>query len=123
MSGGCPCRGGGQDIVVGKGSGRVLGPGCVLNHRRSPSPVVADSEGCVLGGGLNPLERGDPLAITGTTDQLLESVQKVACLQMMYDRELKPNLSSPMLLPAEPERRTPLIWGLPDSLKPIGIQL
>jgi len=41
----------------------------------------------------------------------------------MYDRELKPNLSSPMLLPADPERMTPLIRGLPDSLKPIGIQL
>jgi len=57
------------------------------------------------------------------TDQLLESVQKAACLQMMYDQELKPNLSSLMLLPADPERMTPLIRGLPDSLKPIGIQL
>ncbi|XP_075273361.1 uncharacterized protein LOC142360930 [Opisthocomus hoazin] len=72
--------------------------------------------------GLNPLERGDPLATTGTTDQLLESVQKVACLQMMYDRELKPNLSSPMLLLADPERMTPQLRGLPDSLKPTGIQ-
>jgi len=42
---------------------------------------------------------------------------------MIYDRELKPDLSSPMLLPADPERMTPLIRGLPDSLKPIGIQL
>ena len=69
------------------------------------------------------MERGDPLAITGSVDQLLESVQKAACLQMMYDRELKPNLSSPMLLPVDPERMTPLIRGLPNSLKPIGIQL
>jgi len=28
-----------------------------------------------------------------------------------------------MLLPTDPERMTPLIRGLPDSLKPIGIQL
>ncbi|XP_064356403.1 uncharacterized protein LOC135324313 [Dromaius novaehollandiae] len=42
---------------------------------------------------------------------------------MMYDRELKPSLSSPMLLPVDPEWMTPLIRGLPDSLKPIGIQL
>ena len=69
------------------------------------------------------LERGDPLAITGMTDQLLESIQKAACVQMMCDWELKPNLSSPMLLPADPERKTPLIWGRPNSLKPIGIQL
>jgi len=28
-----------------------------------------------------------------------------------------------MLLPADPERMTPLTWGLPYFLKPIGIQL
>ena len=60
--------------------------------------MVADSEGRALGGGLNPLERG------GLS-------------------EAQPNLSSPMLLLADPERMTPLIQGLPYSLKPIGIQL
>jgi len=42
---------------------------------------------------------------------------------MMCDRELKPNLSSPVLLPADPKRMTPLIQGLPDCLKPAGIRL
>jgi len=50
--------GGERDLVVGKGSGRVLGPGRVLNHRRSPSLVVADSEDCVLGGGFEPAGEG-----------------------------------------------------------------
>lgn len=69
------------------------------------------------------MERGDPLAITGTIDQLVENVQKAACLQMMYDRKLQPHHESPMMLPVNPERLTPLIRGLPESLKPIGIQL
>ena len=53
----------------------------------------------------------------------MESVQKAACLQMMYDRELKPNQGFPMMMLVDPERMIPLIRGLPDSLKPIGIQL
>ncbi|XP_075273341.1 uncharacterized protein LOC142360913 [Opisthocomus hoazin] len=98
------------------------GPGVFLtpSERRALWSLTQRAEHWAAG--LNPLERGDPLATTGTTDQLLESVQKVACLQMMYDRELKPNLSSPMLLLADPERMTPQLRGLPDSLKPTGIQ-
>ncbi|KFR16513.1 hypothetical protein N306_03650, partial [Opisthocomus hoazin] len=99
------------------------GPGVFLTTGDRQAPWSLTQRAAYWAGGLNPLERGDPLAITGTTDQLLENVQKAACLQMMYDRELKPNLSSPMLLPADPARMTPLIRGLPDSLKPIGIQL
>ncbi|XP_009571611.1 PREDICTED: LOW QUALITY PROTEIN: uncharacterized protein LOC104072469 [Fulmarus glacialis] len=74
-------------------------------------------------GGLNPLERGDPLAITGTVDQLVESAHKAACLQMMYDWKLEPRQESPMMMPVDPEPMTALMRGLPDSLKPIGIQL
>jgi len=42
---------------------------------------------------------------------------------MMYDRKLQPHHESPMMMPVDPERMTPLIRGLPESLKPIGIQL
>ena len=42
---------------------------------------------------------------------------------MMYDRKLQPHHESPMMMPVDPERMTPLIKGLPESLKPIGIQL
>ncbi|GAB0205260.1 hypothetical protein GRJ2_002991600 [Grus japonensis] len=99
------------------------GPGVFLTTGDCRVPWLLTQRVAYWAGGLNPLERGDPLAITSSVDQLLESVQKVACLQMMYDWELKPNLSSPMLLPVDPERMTPLIRGLPNSLKPIGIQL
>ncbi|XP_042656667.1 uncharacterized protein LOC122154144, partial [Tyto alba] len=71
---------------------------------RSPE----ESETAYWAVGLNPVERGEPLATTGTVDQLVESVQKAACLQMMYDRELKPNQGSPMVMPVDPERTTPL---------------
>ena len=54
-------------------------------------------------GGLNPLERGDPFVIMGTVDQLVESVQKAACLQMMYDRKLEPRQESPMMMSVDPE--------------------
>ena len=56
-------------------------------------------------------------------DQLAENTQKAACLQMMYNRELKLKQESPMMIPVNPERMTPLTQGLPNSLKPLGIQL
>ena len=76
-----------------------------------------------MGRGSEPSGRGDPLAVTGAVDQLVGSVQKAACLQMMYDRRLESRQGSPMMVPVDPEGMTPLIPGLPDSLKPTGIQL
>uniref|UniRef100_A0A8C0IHA1 Uncharacterized protein n=1 Tax=Bubo bubo TaxID=30461 RepID=A0A8C0IHA1_BUBBB len=99
------------------------GPGVFLTTGNHQSPWSLTQRAAYWAGGLNPLERGDPLATTGTVDQLVESVQKAACLQMMYDRELKHNQGSPMMMPVDPKRMTPLIRGLPDSLKPIGIHL
>ncbi|XP_074788809.1 uncharacterized protein LOC141973790 [Athene noctua] len=98
-------------------------PGVFLTTGDCRAPWSLTQRAAYWAGGLNPLERGDPLAITGTVDQLLESVQKAACLQMMYDWELMPNQGSPMMMPVDPERMTPLIRGLPDSLKPTAIQL
>ncbi|GAB0208962.1 hypothetical protein GRJ2_003361900 [Grus japonensis] len=75
-------------------------------------------------GGLDPLERGDPIAIlTPGVSQLTESIQKAACLQLMLDRRLVPRQPSPMLLFANPDRMTPLIKGLPDSLKIYAVQI
>ncbi|KFO04730.1 hypothetical protein N312_01931, partial [Balearica regulorum gibbericeps] len=115
---------GGDGILLSeKKAEGYWGPGVFLTTGDRRAPWSLTQRVAYWAGGLNPLERGDPLAITGSADQLLESVQKAACLQMMYDRELKPNLSSPMLLPVDPEQMTPLIRGLPNSLKPIGIHL
>ncbi|KFZ65021.1 hypothetical protein N338_01881, partial [Podiceps cristatus] len=114
---------GGDGIMLSeKEAEGYWGPGIFLTTGNCCAPWSL-SQRTAWGVGLNPLERRDPLAITGSVDQLLESVQKVACLQMMYDQELKPNLSSPTLLPEDPERMTPLIRGLPDSPRPIRIQL
>ncbi|XP_074669759.1 uncharacterized protein LOC141918811 [Strix aluco] len=115
---------GGDGILLSdKEAEGYWGPGVFLRTGDRRAPWSLTQRVAYWAGGLNPLERGDPLAITGTVDQLVESVQKAACLQMMYDRELKPNQGSPMMMPVDPERMTPLIRGLPDSLKPIGIQL
>ncbi|XP_077646680.1 uncharacterized protein LOC144248392 [Lonchura striata] len=74
-------------------------------------------------GGTNPLERGDPIAIISTPDQLLESVHKAACLKMIHEKKLIPGFESPMQLPVKPELMTPLIRGLPETLKPTAIAL
>ncbi|XP_074880385.1 uncharacterized protein LOC142029430 [Buteo buteo] len=99
------------------------GPGVFLTTGNHRAPWSLTQRAAYWVGGLNPLERGDPLMITGTVAQLVESVQKAACLQMMYDRKLDPGQESLMMMLVDPERMTPLIWGLPDSLKPVGIQL
>ncbi|KGL80795.1 hypothetical protein N309_06728, partial [Tinamus guttatus] len=115
---------GGDEILLSeKEAEGYWGPGVFLTTGDRRAPWSLTQRAAYWAGGLNPLERGDPLAITGTVDQLVESVQTAVCLQMMYDRELKPNQGSLMMLPVDPERMTPLIRGLPDSLKPIGIQL
>ncbi|XP_010572417.1 PREDICTED: uncharacterized protein LOC104835879 [Haliaeetus leucocephalus] len=115
---------GGDGILLSeKEAEGYWGPGVFLTTGDHRAPWSLTQRAAYWAGGLNPLERGDPLAITGTVDQLVESVQKAACLQMMYDWELKPNLDSVMMMPVDPERMNPLIWGLPDFLKPIGIQL
>ncbi|KFP93488.1 hypothetical protein N329_12445, partial [Haliaeetus albicilla] len=115
---------GGEGILLSeKEAEGYRGPGVFLTTGDRRAPWSLTQRAAYWAGGLNPLERGDPLTITGTVDQLVESVQKAACLQMMYDRELKPHQCSLMMMPVDPERMTPLIWGLHDSLKPIRIQL
>lgn len=115
---------GGDEILLSeKEAEGYCGPGVFLTTSNNQAPWSLTQRAAYWAGGLNPLERGDPLAITGTVDQLVESIQKAACLQMMYDRKLDVDQVSPMLIPVDPEWMTPLIRGLPDSLKPIGIQL
>ncbi|XP_075595306.1 LOW QUALITY PROTEIN: uncharacterized protein LOC142599320 [Balearica regulorum gibbericeps] len=115
--------GGDQILLSEREAEGYWGPGVFLTTGNHHAPWSLTQRAAYWAGGLNPLERGDPLAIMGTVDQLVESVQKAACLQMMYDRKLEPRQESPMMMPVDPERMTPLIRGLPDSLKPIGIQL
>ncbi|XP_075000612.1 uncharacterized protein LOC142079764 [Calonectris borealis] len=115
--------GGDQILLSEKEAEGYWGPGVFLTTGNYHAPWSLTQRAAYWAGGLNPLERGDPLAITGTVDQLVESVHKAACLQMMYDRKLEPRQESLMMMPVDPERMTPLIRGLPDFLKPTGIQL
>ncbi|XP_074996699.1 LOW QUALITY PROTEIN: uncharacterized protein LOC142078063 [Calonectris borealis] len=115
--------GGDQILLSEKEAEGYWGPGVFLTTGNYCAPWSLTQWTAYWVGALNPLERGDPLAITGTVDQLVESVHKAACLQMMYDRKLEPRQESPVMMPVDPERMTPLIRGLLDSLKPIGIQL
>ncbi|XP_052631079.1 LOW QUALITY PROTEIN: uncharacterized protein LOC128136025, partial [Harpia harpyja] len=115
--------GGDQILLSEKEAEGYWGPGVFLTTGNHRAPWSLTQRAAYWAGGLNPLERGDPLAITGTVDELVERVQKAACLQMMYDRKLEPTQESPMMMSVDPERMTPLIRGLPDSLKLIGIQL
>ncbi|XP_068277942.1 uncharacterized protein [Nyctibius grandis] len=115
--------GGDQIMLSERDAEGYWGPGVFLTTGDHRAPWSLTQRAAYWAGGLNPLERGDPLALTGSVDQLVENVQKAACLQMMYDQELKLRQESPMMIPVDPERMTPLIRGLPDSLKPLGIQL
>ncbi|XP_069626013.1 uncharacterized protein [Haliaeetus albicilla] len=115
---------GGDGILLSeKEAEGYWGPGVFLTTGDYRAPWSLIQRAVYWAGGLNPMERGDPLAITSTVDQLVESVQKAACIQTMYDRELKPHQGSPMLLPVDPERMSILIRGLPNSPRPIGIQV
>jgi len=67
-------------------------------------------------GDINPHDRGEPAVIktSGFSDSVT-SVQKAAYIQAMHERDVL--ISSPMLAPIDPARLTPLIRGLPNSLK------
>jgi len=67
-------------------------------------------------GGIDPHDRGEPSVIkTSGFSDLVTSVQKAACMQAMHEQDVL--IRSPVLAPIDPARLTPLIRGLPDSLK------
>ncbi|KAK4810691.1 hypothetical protein QYF61_007491 [Mycteria americana] len=100
------------------------GPGVFLTVPDTRVPWSLTQRVAYWAGGLDPMERGDLVTIpTPGLDQITESVQKAACLQLMHDRHLIPHQPSPMLLKANPSRMKPLIKGLPDPLKLHAIQI
>ena len=72
--------GGDQILLTEKEAEGYWGPGVFLTTGNNRAPWSLTQRAAYWAGGLNPLERGDPLAITGTIDQLVENVQKAACL-------------------------------------------
>ncbi|KFQ19561.1 hypothetical protein N331_10124, partial [Merops nubicus] len=99
------------------------GHGVSLTTRDKCAPWPLAQRAASWAGDLNPLDRGDPPATTGTADQLLESAHRAACLQKIHERKLIPRCESQMMLPVNPEIVTPLIKGLPESFKSTGIDL
>ncbi|KAK4819989.1 hypothetical protein QYF61_017368 [Mycteria americana] len=100
------------------------GPGVFLTIPNTPAPWSLTQRAAYWAGGLDPMERGDPVTIpTAGLDQITESVQKAACLQLVHDQHLTPHQPSPMLLKANPNQMKPLIKGLPDPLKLHAIQI
>ncbi|KAK4807072.1 hypothetical protein QYF61_018413 [Mycteria americana] len=100
------------------------GPGVFLTVPDTRAPWSLTQRAAYWAGGLDPMERGDPVTIpTPGLDQITESVQKAACLQLVHGWHLIPHQSSLMLLKADPSRTKPLIKGLPDSLKLYAIQI
>lgn len=112
-----------QILLSGKEAEGYWGLGVFLTAEDCRAPRSLTQRAAYRAGGLNPLERGDPLTIEETTHQLLENVHKTACLQVMCNCKLVPFQEFPMMLTADAQRMTPLICGLPDSLKPVSIQL
>lgn len=75
-------------------------------------------------GGLDSLERGVQIAMpTSGLNQLTESVQKAACLQLMHKQQLIPRQPYLLLLKASPDQMTLLIRDPPVSLKGHTIQI
>jgi len=67
MSGECPCRGGDGILLSEREAERYWSSGVFLTTGDRQVPWSLTQRAAYWAVGLNPLERGDPLAITGTT--------------------------------------------------------
>uniref|UniRef100_A0A663MXD2 Uncharacterized protein n=1 Tax=Athene cunicularia TaxID=194338 RepID=A0A663MXD2_ATHCN len=116
---------GGDRILLSEDEAQgYWGPGVFLVTDDQREPWSLTQRAAYWAGSLDPLERGNPVCIeTQTINRLTESLQKAACLQLIHDRRLVPQQPSLMLLITNPDQMTPLIRGLPDSLKSHAVQL
>uniref|UniRef100_A0A8C3QSL6 Uncharacterized protein n=1 Tax=Cyanoderma ruficeps TaxID=181631 RepID=A0A8C3QSL6_9PASS len=115
--------GGDQIKLSEQNASGYWGRGVFLTTGNTRAPWSLTQCAAHWAGGLSPLERGDPLAIVGTSDQLLENIHKAACLQMLHERKLISGNESPMQQPVKPEIMIPLIHSLLEFIKPTVILL
>ncbi|GAB0183210.1 hypothetical protein GRJ2_000786300 [Grus japonensis] len=66
---------GGHQILSEREAEGYWGSGVFLTTGNHRAPWSLTQQAAYWAGGLNPLERGDPLAITGTADQLVECAE------------------------------------------------
>jgi len=97
-------------------AGGYWGPGVFLTITLGNHNYSLTMRAAYWAGGINPHDRGEPSVIkTSGFCDLVTSVQKATCILEMHERDVL--IRSPMLAPIDPARLTPLIRGLPDSLK------
>ncbi|GAB0206095.1 hypothetical protein GRJ2_003075100 [Grus japonensis] len=108
--------GGDQILLSEEEAEGCWGPGVFLTTTMGDHNYSLTMRAANWAGGIDPQDRGEPVVIkTSGLSDLAVSVQKAACIQAMYERDMLRR--SPMLAPVDPARLTPLIRGLPDSLK------
>ncbi|XP_068006233.1 uncharacterized protein [Melanerpes formicivorus] len=115
--------GGDQILLTEAEAMGYWGDNVFLTTKNRSGPWSLTQRAAYWAGGFDPKERGEPLILRGGMNQIMENVQKAACLQMIYERELKHHFESPLSLLVDANRMTALVRGLPDSLKIRGIQL
>ena len=65
--------GGDQIVLMEREAEGYCGPGVFLTAGNNHAPWSLTQRAAYWAGRLNPSQRGDPLAITGTVDQLVDS--------------------------------------------------
>uniref|UniRef100_A0A8D2MKM2 Uncharacterized protein n=1 Tax=Zonotrichia albicollis TaxID=44394 RepID=A0A8D2MKM2_ZONAL len=111
--------GGDQILLSEKEAGGCWGHGVFLTTADRRIPWSPNQHTVHWAGGLNPLERRDPLI--STPDELLENIHKAGCLQLIHENKLIPGFESPIQSPVKPEIMTFLTQELPGTLKPTAI--
>lgn len=115
--------GGDQILLSEKEAEGYWGPRVFFTTGDCQAPWSLSQRAAFWTENLNLWERGDPVTIESTTDELVESIQKAACIQVMYECKVTLSQESPTMLRVDADQMTLLIRGLPDSLKPMAIQL
>ncbi|XP_052631213.1 uncharacterized protein LOC128136111 [Harpia harpyja] len=113
------CLTGGDRILLnGDEADGFWGPGVFLNAGPAPpdDPRSITSRVAYWAGGIDVLERGEPLLIPiKSLNELSTAITKAACIQAMH--ECGP-LNVPISAVVDPDMLKPLIKGAPAMLKP-----
>ncbi|NXO54347.1 POL5 protein, partial [Aramus guarauna] len=103
--------GGDQILLSEEEAEGCWGPGVFLTTTMGDHNYSLTMRAANWAGGIDPQDRGEPVVIkTSGLSDLAVSVQKAACIQAMYERDMLRR--SPMLAPVDPARLTPLIRGI-----------
>lgn len=110
-----------SDITEWKGGQRLWGTRSVFNHCRPPLTLVFNTKSHLLGRRSKSFGKRRSPRYCGDS----WSIGRKCTKSGMCAKDVWPGTWTrvPVMILVDPEWKTPLIWGLPDSWKPIGIQL